>query len=237
MQPQILRRFALPFVSPILLALAIQAPGHAQFESDNGTGSLLDDATCQSSTSKRYLRVISVPDGPTEQAIARQIYPISFFLTAAPGHPSVVTCRIDNRMFDTLSLQMGVPEGEAMENPNITVHIYQSGQHVYTADNIVVGAQPVNVLLNLVRGDMQNPDNISMEVICESATRGWFCNLSVIRAELEPTPNRRDFDSSSERATPNSQEPRTGGGNPLRDINDAVDSVEDLIEGLGDLFN
>lgn len=176
-----IRRTATILLSACLLHLVSILRVQAQRPGSEPSFPLLDNAMCDVSWygNVPFFRRSEYGDRVT---ISKRLFTPLYWMRARSG-TFLIACQIDTQEYDTLSLQMGVPDNIA-GSPVGTVTIYQGGNTLVEFRNIVKG-DLIEYTVDLLNSDFGNPADVSIEYSCGDAG-AHFCSMYITEAELTP---------------------------------------------------
>lgn len=214
---------------------------------------LLDGAQCTHTSSRsRYDRLRTNAD---IVSVNRRPYESQFYMSIRATHRAAIACLTDSRTFPLLSLELGVPDDDAAQETLATVNVYQSGNVLYSYDNVVPGSL-INAPLSLGNGE-----DFAIEIVCHragSSGKNSNCNLHFLEAKLYGAGSGVHSSPSASGSNPGGYvtgtgEPQaspapagpnqTGGhtppnnpGNVVDQTNDVLDGIEDAVDTVNDIF-
>ncbi|MDV3348348.1 hypothetical protein QGP82_06590 [Leptothoe sp. LEGE 181152] len=224
-------------------------------EDSNVDMPLLDGAQCTHTSSRsQYDRLRT---GSSIVSVNRRPYESQFYMSIRATYRAAITCLTDSRIFPLLSLQMGVPDDDVAKETLATVNVYQSGNVVYSYDNIIPGSL-INTPLSLGNGE-----DFAIEIVCHragSSGQNSSCNLHFLEAKLygatnntihsspstgSPAPGGYVINTGEPQTNPtasdsNRPEGHTPPNNPssvIDQTNDVLNGVEDAVDTVNDIFD
>ena len=171
--------------------------------------------------------------GDYEIIVNRQLYTARFRMRAEVGYYTVLVADIDTDDFDTLTLQMAIPDYAAIQEQQPRILLYQGGNVINTFDAIEPGSIK-NYVFNLDDSGATNPGDVSVEIQCDKSNQATGCGVYFLEAELSPNGN---FISSNEEPPEWRERSATDSSSSAENDTGLVDAVEGIVEGFLGLFD